>query len=171
MGFEPLETPQIKDVHDPSVLYGAYDARRPLRFGVKWGLYAKGGKAKFAYNVCALETYHVGAERPIQAGVHQVRMEFAYDGGGLAKGGTVSLYYDGEKVGAGRVERSVPFVFSADETTDVGRDTGTPVTADYDLKGSAFTGTVNWVQIDTGKEDHDHLIRPEDRLHLAMARQ
>jgi arylsulfatase len=86
-------------------------------------------------------------------------------------GGTVSLYYDGEKVGAGRVERTVAFLFSADETTDVGRDTGTPVTTDYDLKSSIFTGTVNRVQIDTGKDSHDHLIKPEDFLHVAITRQ
>ena len=56
----------------------------------------------------------------IPAGSHQVRMEFAYDGGGLAKGGGVSLYYDGDQVGTGRVELTQPMVFSADETTDIG---------------------------------------------------
>ena len=43
-------------------------------------------------------------------------MEFAYDGGGLGKGGAVSLYLDGAKCGEGRVEGTVPMVFSADET-------------------------------------------------------
>jgi len=136
-----------------------------------WSFYVRGGKAKFAYNLFALETYYAGADRPIPAGRHLVLMEFAYDAGGLGKGGTVSLYYDGEKVGAGRVERTVPFAFSADETTDVGRDTGTPVTTEYDLKSSVFTGTINWVRIDTGKDDHGHLISPEDRLRLAMTRE
>ena len=65
------------------------------------------------------------------AGSHQVRMEFAYDGGGLAKGGTVTLYVDGEQVGEGRVEATIPMVFSGDETCDVGSDTGSPVTTDY----------------------------------------
>ena len=59
------------------------------------------------------------------AGEHQVRMEFAYDGGGLGKGGDVTLYVDGEQVGEGRVEHTVPMVFSADETTDLGRDSAT----------------------------------------------
>jgi arylsulfatase len=98
-------------------------------------------------------------------------MEFAYDGGGLAKGGKVTLYYDGRKVGEGRVEQTVPMIFSADETTDVGRESGTPVTPDYNRKTSAFTGKVNWVQIDLGKDDHDHFISPEERLKIAMARQ
>ena len=88
-------------------------------------LYAKGGKAKFAYNLCGLQTFITEASQPIPTGKHQVRMEFAYDGGGLAKGGNVSLYYDGKKVGEGRVERTQPMIFSADETTDLGRDTAT----------------------------------------------
>jgi arylsulfatase len=62
-------------------------------------------------------------------------------------------------------------IFSADETTDVGRESGTPVSADYDRKTSVFTGRVHWVQNDLGKDDHDHFISPEERLTLAMARQ
>ena len=57
-------------------------------------------------------------------------MEFAYDGGGLAKGGTVTLYIDGKAVGKGRVEQTVPMVFSADETSDVGIKRGSPMTPD-----------------------------------------
>jgi len=134
-------------------------------------LYAKGGKAKFAYNFLGLETFTIEANEAIPPGTHQVRMEFAYDGGGLAKGGNATLYYDGRKVGDGRIERTVPMIFSADETTDVGRESGTPVTPDYDRKTSVFTGKVNWVQIDLGKDDHDHLISPDERLRLAMTRQ
>jgi arylsulfatase len=89
----------------------------------------------------------------------------------LAQGGNVSLYYDGKKVGEGRLERTVPMAFSADETTDVGRDTATPVSSDYTRASSEFNGKVNWVQIDLGKDTHDHFITPEERLNLAMARQ
>jgi arylsulfatase len=134
-------------------------------------LYAKNGRAKFAYNLLGLKVFTIEAGTKIPPGTHQVRMEFAYDGGGLAKGGGVTLYYDGQKVGEGRVEQSVPMVFSADETTDVGRESGTPVSPDYTRETSAFTGAVNWVQIDLGKDDHDHLISPEERLRLAMIRQ
>ena len=134
-------------------------------------LYTKGGKAKFAYNFFGLQTFTTEASQPIPAGKHQVRMEFAYDGGGLAKGGNVSLYYDGDKVGEGRVERTHPLIFSADETTDLGRDTATPVSSDYTRNTSVFNGKVNWVQIDLGTDTHDHFISPEDRLNLAMARQ
>jgi arylsulfatase len=134
-------------------------------------LYAKAGRAKFAYNFFGLQTFTTEASQPIPAGKHQVRMEFAYDGGGLAKGGNVTLYYDGKKVGEGRVDRTVPMAFSADETTDVGRDTGTPVSSDYTRHTSVFSGKVNWVQIDLGKDDHDKFISPEERLSLAMTRQ
>jgi arylsulfatase len=64
-------------------------------------------------------------------------------------------------------------LFSADETTDVGSDSATPVSDDYGPKDGAFTGRVRWVQIDIDEaaEDLDHLITPEERLRIAMARQ
>ena len=136
-----------------------------------WSLYAKDGRPAYCYNLFGLQRFKVYGEEPIPAGEHQVRMEFAYDGGGLAKGGTVSLYVDGAKAGEGRVEGTVPMLFSADETTDVGSDGGTPVSDDYGPKDSRFSGRVRWVQIDLDVDDHDHLISPEERLRVAMARQ
>jgi arylsulfatase len=62
-------------------------------------------------------------------------------------------------------------VFSADETTDIGYESGTTVSPDYDAHGSRFTGKINWVQIDLGADDHDHFIDPDERLRVAMARQ
>ncbi len=99
-------------------------------------------------------------------------MEFAYDGGGLAKGGDVTLYVDGDKVGEGRVEHTVPMLFSADETLDLGRDSATPVSDDHGTD-NGFTGRVRWVQIDIddAAEDVDHLIGPDELLRVAMARQ
>jgi hypothetical protein len=138
-----------------------------------WSLYAKDGKPVYCYNLLGLQHFKIEGDAAIPPGTHQVRMEFAYDGGGLAKGGTVTLYVDGDQVGAGRVEGTVPMIFSGDETADVGSDTASPVSDDYDGDSSIFTGTVNWVQIDLGEdaEDADHLITPEERLHVAMARQ
>jgi arylsulfatase len=98
-------------------------------------------------------------------------MEFAYDGGGLAKGGDVTLHYDGQPVGTGRVEQTQPLIFSADETTDIGYESGTTVTSDYTAEDSRFSGKINWVQIDLGTDDHDHFIDPEERLRVAMAKQ
>ena len=138
-----------------------------------WSLYVKDGRPRYCYNLLGLQRFTIEGDRPIPAGTHQVRMEFGYDGGGLAKGGNVELYLDGDKVGEGRVAATIPMVFSADETADVGRDTASPVSEDYSGETSIFTGRVNWVQIDLGEdaEDADHLITPEERLRVAMARQ
>jgi hypothetical protein len=138
-----------------------------------WSLYTKDGRPTYCYNLLGLQRFKIEADAAIPPGTHQVRMEFAYDGGGPAKGGTVSLYLDADKIGEGRVEATVPLIFSADETADVGRDTASPVSDDYDGESSVFSGTVNWVQIDLGEdaEDADHLITPEERLRVAMARQ
>ncbi len=136
-------------------------------------LYAKDGKLAYCYNLFGLQQFKVYGTDAMPLGVHQVRMEFSYDGGGVGKGGDVALYVDGEQVGEGRVDGTVPMLFSADETTDVGSDTATPVSDDYTAHDSAFTGTVRWVQIDldAAAEDTDHLISPEERLRVAMARQ
>ena len=106
------------------------------------------------------------------AGEHQVRMEFAYDGGGLAKGGDVTLYYDGKKVGTGRVERNHPMGFSADEACDVGsRHRITRLPRLRPDRQQASPGVIEWVQIDIGDDSHDHLITPEDRFNIAMGKQ
>ena len=140
------------------------------RFG-GWSLYARGGRLKFTYNLLGIHEFSTEAREPIPRGKHQVRMEFAYDGGGVAKGGNVTLYYDGGEVGKGRVGATQPVIFSADETTDIGHETGTPVTSGYTTRESKFAGNINWVQLDVGKDDNDHFISPEERLRIAMARQ
>jgi hypothetical protein len=136
-----------------------------------WTLYAKDGKLKYCYNFFGIEHYFAEAGTPIPSGKHQVRMEFKYDGGGLAKGGDVTLYYDGKAVGKGRVDKTQPMGYSADEACDVGADSGSPASPDYGPQGNAFSGEIHWVQIDIGTDDHDHLITPEERFQLAMARQ
>lgn len=140
------------------------------RFG-GWSVFVNDGAVKFVYNVLGIQSFATTADSRIPSGRHQVRMEFAYDGGGLAKGGDVTLYYDGEAVGSGRVGATQPMIFSADETTDVGYESGTAVSPDYTPQSSRFTGTIHWVKIDTGDDDHEHLIDPEERLRVAMARQ
>lgn len=138
-----------------------------------FSLYAWDGRPAYCYNHFGLERYKLYGSEPVPPGEHQVRIEFTYDGGGLGKGGAASLYVDGSKVGEGRVDATVPMLFSADETTDIGTDSATPVSDDYGPRESAFNGRVNWVQIDLGEDaqDADHLISPEERLRVAMARQ
>jgi arylsulfatase len=135
-----------------------------------WSFYAHQGKLKYCYNVLGITKTFIESENAIPAGTHQVRMEFDYDGGGLGKGGQVTLYVDGEVCGGGRLELTIPMLFSADETVDVGKELGSPVSPDYGARDNAFTGSVNWVELETGSDDHDHLITPEERLKFVMAR-
>jgi arylsulfatase len=138
-----------------------------------WSLYAKDGKLKYCYNWGGFKHFFVEGTSPIPAGPHQVRMEFAYAGGGLGKGGNVTLYTDGKKVGEGVVDATLAMVFSADDGCDVGEDTGAPVSPDYGPHGNAFNGTVQGVQLAIAEAavDSDHLIAPEDAIRVAMARQ
>ena len=92
------------------------------------------------------QSLYVEASGPIPAGEHQVRMEFAYDGGGLGKGGKVTLFDDGNR-SATAVPITQAVVFSADDGCDVGEDTGAPVSQDYGPRGNAFNGFVRGVQI------------------------
>jgi hypothetical protein len=54
--------------------------------------------------------------------------------------------------------------------TDIGYESGTTVSPDYTTGTSRFTGTIRWVQLDLGDDDHDHYIDPEERLRVAMSR-
>jgi len=138
-----------------------------------FSLYAKNGKPKYCYNFFGLQQTLVEGTAAIPPGQHQIRMEFAYDGGGIAKGGKVFLFVDGKKEGEGRIEQTEPFAFG-EETCDVGHEGGSPVTTDYAQNGATrFSGTVNWVEFDGGiaSDDQNHLITPEERLQVAMAKQ
>jgi arylsulfatase len=138
-----------------------------------WSLYAKDGKPKWCYNFFGLEQTYVEGASAIPSGQHQVRLEFTYDGGGIAKGGTASLFVDGQKVGEGHVKQTEPFAFG-EESMDLGHEAGSPVTYDYGQNGaSEFSGQVNWVELDAGiaADDQNHLISSEERLRVAMAKQ
>jgi arylsulfatase A-like enzyme len=136
-----------------------------------WCLYAHEGKLKYCYNFFGIDYYYVTADEPLPSGSHQVRMQFAYDGGGLGKGGDVTLFCDGKAIGTGRVEKTEPMAFSADEACDVGSDTGSPTSTDYGPHGNKFTGSIDVVTIDIGGDSHDHLVTAEDKLNIAMSRQ
>ena len=138
-----------------------------------WSLYAKGGKLKYCYNLGGIQHFFVEAESPLPAGQHQVRMEFVYAGGGLGKGGKVTLYTDGKKVGEGDVAMTLAMVFSADDGCDVGEDSGAPVSPDYGPQGNAFNGRVRGVQlaIADAAEHLDHLVSPDEAMRIALARQ
>jgi len=90
-------------------------------------------------------------------------------------GGVLARDRRGHRVGRPDQDQSnratQPMMFSGDETCDVGNETGSSVSDDYTAETSEFNGTINWVQLDQGADDHDHLITPEQRLAVAMARQ
>ena len=139
-----------------------------------WSLYLRAdGVPVYCYNLLGLESTKVAGSQPLAPGRRRVAMVFDYDGGGPGRGGAVTLLVDGEPVGEGRLERTVPLVFSLDETCDVGRDGGLPVSDDYRAEDSSFTGAVESVLIEiaAGAADFGHLIDPQLRLSVALARQ
>src|SRR6267378_3810447 len=138
-----------------------------------WVLYAKGGKLKYCYNLLGIQQFYAESSSPLPTGEHQVRMEFAYAGGGLGKGGTATLFVDGKKVGEGKVGATAAMVFSADDGCDVGVDTGSPVSPDYGSLGNEFSGRVKGVQLAIAEDavSVDHLVSPEEAVHIAVSRQ
>ena len=98
-------------------------------------------------------------------------MEFKYDGGGVAKVAPCRSLSTARRTARVASKERVPMLFSADETCDIGKETGSSVSPDYGPAGNEFSGQVSWVQIDLEKDDHDHLISPEERFKVAMARQ
>jgi len=115
-----------------------------------WALYMDEGKPAYTYNWFGLEKYTIASEEALPEGSAEVKLEFAYDGGGTGKGGLATLYVNGQKVSEGRVERTTPAVFSGDETADVGKDDATQVVAAFEnVRDSKFTGSVKRVTIDT----------------------
>ena len=133
-----------------------------------WSLYAKDGRLKYCYNFFGLKQFYTESAVTLPEGRHQVRMEFAYDGGGPAKGGKVTLFVDGKPVGTGRVDATEPALFSADETCDIGTEFGSLVTPDYGRRD--FNGDVNWVELAVGDDAKrgDASVTVADRLQLAM---
>ena len=136
-----------------------------------WGLMLDNGCARFIYNLFGINVFITEAQKPVPTGEHQVRMEFAYAGGGPAKGGDVTLYYDGEKVGEGKIMVTEPAVFSATEGMEIGHELGTPVMPKAKAEDTVFTGEIKWVELSIGDDDHSHLISPDEHWHRLMSLQ
>jgi arylsulfatase len=117
------------------------------RFG-GWSLYFKDGKPAYTYNFLGLQRWSVAASQPVPAGKATIRFDFTYDGGGMGKGGLGILFVNDTKVAEGRIERTQPNIFSADETADVGEDDATPVTEEYKAYDNKFTGKIRKVTVD-----------------------
>jgi arylsulfatase len=114
-----------------------------------WALYVHEGRPAYGYNFLGLERTTIAASEPLAPGKTTLRFDFAYDGGGLGKGGTGTLFVNGKKVAEGRIERTVPLAFSGDETADVGIDLGTPVVEAVGSEArSRFDGRIPKVTIE-----------------------
>jgi arylsulfatase len=110
------------------------------------GLYLLDGRPVFHYNLAGVERYTVAGQNALTPGRHVVTLDFNYDGGGIGKGGQATLSVDSTVVGTTRLPQTVPFRMSLDETLDIGLDTGTPVSEDYQVPFD-FTGTLETVTI------------------------
>jgi arylsulfatase len=118
------------------------------RFG-GWSLYVNDGVPAYDYNFLGLQRTTIAAAKKLAPGSATIRFDFAYDGGGPGKGGTGSLFVNGEKVAEGRIAHTQAGIFSADETADVGIDLGTPVVEAIGSEArSRFSGRIPKVTVD-----------------------
>ena len=136
-----VEIPDGTAAHGAVIVQGG-------RFG-GWSLYVNKGVPAYDYNFLGLERFTVRSSEPLKPGKSTIRFEFAYDGGGLGKGGMGTLFINDKKVGEGRIERTQPMIFSADETADVGIDLATPVVEEIGSEWrSRFTGRIPRVKVE-----------------------
>jgi arylsulfatase A-like enzyme len=112
-----------------------------------YGLYMRDGKPVFVYNYLALDRITLDAKQPLPKGKVQIIVDFAYDGGGLGKGGKITMSANGKKIAEGRLEKTVPVQYSIVEGLDIGRDGGSPIDWTYRMPFQ-FTGKIEKVTID-----------------------
>jgi arylsulfatase len=112
-----------------------------------YGLYLKNGVPSFVYNFLSIDRPTFTAKEPLPKGKTKLIVDFAYDGGGMGKGGTITMTANGKIIAGGRLERTIPIQFSLGEGLDIGMDIGSPIDFTYELP-FAFTGKIEKVQID-----------------------
>ncbi len=116
------------------------------------GLYVLDNRPVFDYNLVGVKHYKIMGEEPLTPGEHVIGVDFKYDGGGVAKGGTATLTVDGKSVGSVKLDQTIGYRISLDETLDIGEDTGTPVSADYKVPFK-FTGEIKKVNITISEDE------------------
>ena len=114
-----------------------------------YGLYLRDGKPTFVYNFLGAERMTFAAKEPLPKGKTTLVVDFKYDGGGMGKGGQITLSANGKTLAEGRLERTIPIQFSLGEGVDIGMDIGSPIDFTYKLP-FAFTGTIEKVTIKLG---------------------
>ena len=137
-----------------------------------WSLYVKDGAVKYVHNFFDTDYFYVGGEVNLPTGVVNIRYHFNFEGNAPGGGGTGTIYVNEKQVAEGKIGKTVPFIFSADETLDVGGDLALPVTDDYpEGESNKFSGKINWVRIDLEKDNVSHLEPEELKYQRALARQ
>jgi len=145
-----------------------------MKFG-GWSLYLKAGTPVYTYNWLGLKRYTIAGTQPVPAGKAAIRFEFAYDGGGIGKGGTGTIFVNGKRIAQGRIEQTQGYGFSADEGADVGEDGETPVVENYGIPAPyKFTGKINKVTIDlkeikTADKEEENKLRTEAAHRKALS--
>jgi arylsulfatase len=138
-----------------------------------FSLYVKDRRPVYEYNFVSLQRTKITGTEALEPGQNVVRMEFRYDGGGLGKGATVSLFVNDKKAGQGRLNATQWIgKYSADETFDIGQDSGSPVGNEYSAP-NRFTGTIKKIVIDTQPAkltaaDQEKLQGIQQRARLAV---
>ena len=131
-----------------------------------WSLTAHEGRLEYRYSYVDMLHSEVTSTSPLPAGRHQVRMEFTRNGVGIGKGGWVSLYVDGRKVGEGRIQRTHALFFSQDERVEIGR-AGDAAEGDAKPRSDSFNGKIHWVQIDVDGDKARRTVKAVDSVHSA----
>jgi arylsulfatase len=137
-----------------------------------YALLFQAGKPAFHYNFLDIAHFNIAAKDALVPGRHTVVFDFKYDGGGIGKGGTGTLIVDGKQVAQGHIANTIPVRFSFDETFDIGEDTGTPVSLEYDVPFK-FTGKIEKVvvslgEIKLGAAEHEKLQDMEQKAKLKV---
>jgi hypothetical protein len=138
-----------------------------------YALYVKNGKPIYEYNWFTQAYYKIASPEVLSPGPNVIRVDFEYDGGGFGKGGKALLFVNDKQVAEGRIEKTVPGVFSADETFDVGLDAASAVSVDYEAP-FRYTGTIKKVEIHLeplGLASHENEAVQKMKMDAAMSRQ
>jgi arylsulfatase A-like enzyme len=143
------------------------------RFG-GWSLYMKDGKLRHEYNYFGLERTNISSLKALPAGKHVLKYEFVFEGDKPGSGGTCMLYVDDQKVAEGKIPKTQPFLYSADEGVDVGMDGETAVSNDYKEGDNRFTGKIHKITINTSPSklsaENEQKIKEIDKL-IATAKE
>ena len=151
------------DIEVPAMANGVIVAQGG-RFG-GWSLYVKNGVLNYVHNYLGIKEYPVVATEPLPAGRVTVEYKFTYEGAAdeTGKGGTGELYVGKKKVGEAHIDKTVPFMFSFDETLDIGCDLATAVTEGYAMGDNKFSGTIYSVTVDIGPKPTAY-YEPEENI-------